>query len=387
MSDLEKDFLKDIKMSIFVDRINRKEYFEYHEYSKYYTINEERVRLTQEQINQEERYTNEQKKNILQDKNIQYKYQFTPKIQSNIAGTLLCDFINCKFTEFDNLKLLIDKYSLAIIWGVLKELGYKEDVKRFLSKEEYYLILNTIVKDYGKILEKIRLNFISDINYLYMDNLEDIKDLSPYQRYFVKSYSNNYGKALNYFNSEKITVRLVNMDPSIISILRTDEKDAIKDVKNKEIFEMIKEKNKIVLTPHTLESEDIKQILLIELSELICINKFPIKICQNCGKHFVTTSRTDEVYCNNVYKDGKTCKEIGFVSYKKKLLADDDVARLYRNTYQQKLLRVRRNPENQKYIDDLESFRNQYKKVREDIDSGKMSKKDFEKWLLKVKDS
>ena len=37
-----------------------------------------------------------------------------------------------------------------------------------------------------------------------------------------------------------------------------------------------------------------------------------IKQCENCKKFFVPEKRSDEVYCNRIYKNGKTCKELGY---------------------------------------------------------------------------
>ena len=38
----------------------------------------------------------------------------------------------------------------------------------------------------------------------------------------------------------------------------------------------------------------------------------PIKQCENCKKFFSPAKRSDEIYCDRVYKNGKTCKELGY---------------------------------------------------------------------------
>ena len=68
--------------------------------------------------------------------------------------------------------------------------------------------------------------------------------------------------------------------------------------------------DRILPIPYTFESKDIFQLLIIELQEIICMDKFEIKKCKNCGKYFVPEKRIDELYCNNIYEDSRICKEI-----------------------------------------------------------------------------
>ena len=59
-----------------------------------------------------------------------------------------------------------------------------------------------------------------------------------------------------------------------------------------------------------VECTDVIQTLLIELLEIANLN-IEIKKYRNCGKFFVPDNRSDEIYCSNIYENGKTCKEIG----------------------------------------------------------------------------
>lgn len=40
--------------------------------------------------------------------------------------------------------------------------------------------------------------------------------------------------------------------------------------------------------------------------------KTPIRRCENCGLLFLPKVRSDEVYCDRIFKDGKTCKQVGY---------------------------------------------------------------------------
>ena len=61
--------------------------------------------------------------------------------------------------------------------------------------------------------------------------------------------------------------------------------------------------------------------------------------CQNCGKLFFPHSRSDEIYCNYIFKNGKTCKELG---YEMKVAADQ-IMKEYRRIYKMQNARKLRN--------------------------------------------
>lgn len=66
----------------------------------------------------------------------------------------------------------------------------------------------------------------------------------------------------------------------------------------------------------------------------------PVK-CQNCGKLFFPHSRSDEIYCNSIFRNGKTCKELG---YEMKVRADQ-IMNEYRRIYKMQNARKQRNPQ------------------------------------------
>ena len=111
------------------------------------------------------------------------------------------------------------------------------------------------------------------------------------------------------------------------------------------------------------------------------MDKFEIKKCKNCGKYFVPEKRTDELYCNNIYEDGRTCKEIGSFKVKQKMINNDDDLRTYRNVYQKLLLRTRRNPENLQYEKEFENFKEDNRKMRDKLDKGKVTYEEYVEWL------
>ena len=185
--------------------------------------------------------------------------------------------------------------------------------------------------------------------------------------------SKNNSKALSHFENDKLNIALGDLSRLNTPLNIIDENQAIEIAKAN--------KDRILPIPYTFESNDICQLLIIELQEIVCMDKFEIKKCKNCGKYFVPEKRTDELYCNNIYEDGRTCKEIGSFKVKQKMINNDDDLRTYRNVYQKLLLRTRRNPENLQYEKEFEKFKEDNRKMRDKLDKGKVTYEEYVEWL------
>ena len=262
------DFIKNRKISnvtrLYVDRNLRKEYLTYMNYKK--ARNDFEAILVQ---------------------------------KDNRIGTLLCNFLNCDFRAIESVKNFIQDYSLTLFAEITKM-----EFKNTYTANEYEKLINELVEKSGDKLESIKEDFISEVNYLFnINQLEEIKDLTPLQRFYVLTMSKNSSKRLSYFENDKLNITLGDLSRLNTPLNIIDENQAIEIAKVN--------KDRILPIPYTFESNDICQLLIIELQEIVCMDKFEIKKCKNCGKYFVPEKRTDELYCNNIYEDGRTCKEIG----------------------------------------------------------------------------
>lgn len=54
--------------------------------------------------------------------------------------------------------------------------------------------------------------------------------------------------------------------------------------------------------------------------------------CENCGKPFIPSVRSDEIYCNRIFKNDRTCKQVGYENK----INSDEVMKSYRNAYKSK---------------------------------------------------
>ena len=68
------------------------------------------------------------------------------------------------------------------------------------------------------------------------------------------------------------------------------------------------EKNELCLG---LIIDNIETLITLELINLKN-NNIPIKKCENCKKLFIPSKRSDEIYCDRIFKNGKTCKDLGY---------------------------------------------------------------------------
>lgn len=301
------------------------------------------------------------------------KYQDTysshiKKDEFNI-GEQLCDFLNTDFENPNSFKTLIKKYSINFFLN-LTDIKYSDFP---VSTEEYENSLDILINDHKYVFSLFRQDLMLDIEYIFnMNNLEEIKDLTPLQRFQVMTNSDVSSKSLKKIDNDKVRINL-----SAFEILRDYSNYPMRQNETQRIVSKAN-----VSSSYFIECTDIIQALLIELLEIAKLN-IEIKKCRNCGKFFVPDNRSDEIYCSNIYENGKTCKEIGHFKVQQKLIQENDDLRIYRNVYQKLLLRTRRNPSNTKYAREFEFFKDDNNKWRENISKGKCTEKEYVDWLKK----
>ena len=301
------------------------------------------------------------------------KYQDTysshiKKSEFNI-GEQLCDFLNTDFENPNSFKSLIKKYGINFFLN-LTDIKYSDFP---VPAKEYEKSLDILINNHKYVFSLFRQDLMLDIEYIFnMNNLEEIKDLTPLQRFQVMANSDVSSKSLEKIDNDKVKINL-----SAFEILRDYSNYPMRQDETQRIVSTAN-----INSSYFIECADIIQALLIELLEIAKLN-IEIKKCRNCGKFFVPDNRSDEIYCSNIYENGKTCKEIGHFKVQQKLIQENDDLRIYRNVYQKLLLRTRRNPSNTKYARDFEFFKDDNNKWRENISKGKSTEKEYIEWLKK----
>ena len=299
------------------------------------------------------------------------KYQDTysshiTKSEFNI-GEQLCDFLNTDFENPNSFKSLIKKYGINFFLN-LTDIKYSDFP---VPAKEYEKSLDILINNHKYVFSLFRQDLMLDIEYIFnMNNLEEIKELTPLQRFQVMANSDVSSKSLEKIDNDKVKINL-----SAFEILRDYSNYPMRQDETQRIVSTAN-----INSSYFIECADIIQALLIELLEIAKLN-IEIKKCRNCGKFFVPYNRSDEIYCSNIYENGKTCKEIGHFKVQQKLIQENDDLRIYRNVYQKLLLRTRRNPTNTKYAREFEFFKDDNNKWRENISKGISTEKEYIEWL------
>lgn len=305
--------------------------------------------------------------------NVYKKYQDTysshiKKSEFNI-GEQLCDFINTDFENPDSFKALIKEYGINFFLN-LTDIKYSDFP---VPANEYIKSLDELINNHKYVFSLFRQDLMLDVEYIFnMNNLEETKDLTPLQRFQVMTNSEVSSKSLDKIDNNKIKINL-----SAFEILRDYSNYPMRQDETQRIVSKAN-----INSSYFFECTDIIQTILVELLEIAKLN-IEIKKCRNCGKFFVPDNRSDEIYCSNIYENGKTCKEIGHFKVQQKKIQENDDLRIYRNVYQKLLLRTRRNPSNIQYARDFEFFKDDNNKWRENISKGKYTEKQYVEWLKK----
>ena len=104
----------------------------------------------------------------------------------------------------------------------------------------------------------------------------------------------------------------------------------------------------------------------------------------NCNRYFIT-SKSNTVFCENIFSDNKTCREIGNQLFQKKKEKEESVYGTYRKMYSKKAMMVKRNPDIESYKIDYDKWKKESKHFLDNIKNGTKTYEQFEKWLEKNK--
>lgn len=117
-----------------------------------------------------------------------------------------------------------------------------------------------------------------------------------------------------------------------------------------------------------------KYDILKIIERRININK-----CSNCGKYFIPKNKSNEKYCDNIFKDNKTCKAI---SYNVKL-EKDEIENLYRKAYKTQNAKKHRNSHIKNINDTFKKWSTEAKMQKDLCKNNIITIEEFKIWLTK----
>ena len=99
--------------------------------------------------------------------------------------------------------------------------------------------------------------------------------------------------------------------------------------------------------------------------------------CKNYGKYFVPTTKSNEIYCTRVFRNGKTCRDIGY----ELSVQSDEITKLYRNAYKTQNAKKQRNKDIANVDKLFSNWASEAKKMYKLCKDNKIKFDELSKWL------
>lgn len=292
----------------------------------------------------------------------------------NSIGNSLVEFLNFNFDEFKDYFIYFTKY-----FG-----KYYDE----LTVDEWYELERSLIYDPNKVItlakrkyrtdkskvKKIQKTFRNAIEFIYnIQDRDDLKPLNFQQRFYLTCILNKdfLNLAIDLENQPSFTFKYPD---DFYSIRPKNEQQYIKRIAEYD------PNGKKLTNNNYYRSKNIFSVLYITLYYLTFITNTYIKKCKNCNKYFLS-NKNNTVYCDNIFKDNKTCKQVGSKLTQKKKENNNPVYQKYRSIYAKKAMNARRNS-------DIDSIQKQYEKWKKetseflaDIEKGTKTYDEFNEWL------
>lgn len=319
-----------------------------------------------------------------------YKDLIIPYNQN--IGTTLVKILNMKssllklFDEF--LSILKTLETLNDIHNYINDFFIKHEnidflcmIKNRIYNEyiEYAQILNGVISVSPSLSEEDMIEELYSIISTYFFNITStLENLCSY----ITNDENNIKQYLLWhleIPKSHILFAKVNYKKNIIELLSNNNHECF--LKNNKLYKLIP------VRKYTIS--DFTELLNILIDQYFQ-KKFVIKICHNCGKYFIPSSRTDEKYCDNPspQNSSKTCKEYGAKKTYRDKLNSDEARRAHYNTSQFFRMKINRAKEEQEiklYTKLFNTYKTNYEKQKKKFNNNKISESDFINWIVAQK--
>ena len=289
-------------------------------------------------------------------------YQYITKTyeQPNKIGSLLLDFIQKDLKEISYLIFRFYGFQTLITETEKKEiLALNPNENKELDNK-----MKELYSNYQKEFEDFKSQIINILEYCLFNEKRELKDLSPLEKLHIFVNTNSIEKySILAYNKFSKTIKL-NKDTS-----KMTETELIRIIKNKD--------NNRYGIQEIYEIDNFYNLLFLELY-FILQEKTYLKKCKNCGKYFLTINSA-VIYCDNVFEDNKTCREIGASKVFSKNLEKDEAYNLYRKVYKKKQALAK--SKGGTFEIEYNLFKNQGKDKKNAYKLKEITKEEFMKWI------
>ncbi len=291
-------------------------------------------------------------------------YQYTTKVyeQPNKTGSIVLDFIQQDLKEMS--------YFIFRFYGFQTLLTEKERKELLaLNPNENKELNNKIDKLYSKYqkeFESYKRQIIDILEYCLFNEKKELENLTPLEKLYIFIHTNSIKEYPILTYNEFNRIIKLNKDTS-----KMTEKELIETLKNKD--------NNRYGIQEIYEIDNFYNLLFLEIY-FILQEKTYLKKCKNCGKYFLTTNSV-VIYCDNIFADKKTCREIGASKVFTKNLEKDEAYNLYRKVYKKKQALAK--SKGGSFEIEYNKFKHQGKDKKNAYKLKEITKDEFIKWLNK----
>ena len=294
-------------------------------------------------------------------------------------GTFLLDFMNTDFDDFEDFSLLLDKYLFIpllffynpnilndCLYGrnVISKKEYLKENILILSEEEFMYYWKLFYEEYNWDLSTTQLKF------------ENIFENQYYKKFLevTNVMDDNYDLFEEFSSKEDHFSAIKDIAPEFTTIqMSYDVKDFCD---NTNIYNYFSAKNPI-------------DIAYVSARELLN-NKKSFRLVRYgiCNYYFIPKTSHTPLYCDEIYQDGKTCKEYAKLISTTKTYESDPLCKKYRNRY--KNLHKQASLSNNPKVSLLcEEYKLKGPKMLEKYQLGKITPEEFENWIdgMKIRKS
>ena len=327
----------------------------------------------------------------IEDRYVQESHSFR-----NPLGNFLFDFLNANVIDKIFIKKLLFKYGIAALTDPVGK-SFSEDFNLFYEDPRASKNDDSIDIDYFQSKMSAGIKNIMDSYIVLQKALRDVIDfsynineekylngLTPTQRYYIYVHSykeDSYMELFKYLTDVSFSQEFdfSEYDKSIKESNFNSPESLAKYIKNEckknQNFQI---KNYMYSFSSLLSAYYFCVLYFVE-------NNIPIKTCKNCGRYFIPENRVSSVYCNRIFENNKTCKEVGANNAYKEKLKKDEINLLYRKTLSAKKMLANRNPDIPMYLEKYEAWKSEANQFKQDIKSGKKDQEEFKQWLEQTK--
>lgn len=291
-------------------------------------------------------------------------------------GHFVLDFMNTDFEQEEDFYNFVFKYCFEdLLYKYTNK--FKIDSSRYYDKSNSLLIkrkdlediLKNLYKEYASNMKSIK-DLLDDI-IIDTDERIDIGTLSEEELYKAVQNEEEY--------LEKYTIK--NEDFKLDFLVQEID-DLRLDFVMYEFFPYNIDGTLSDNIPYSFKSNNYLNILYISLKQLLYMNNdLSIRKCANCGKYFIPKTMRDTKYCDEIFKDNKTCKEVGRELAFKEKLDKNPLLKTYRTRYQTLSKQAAEREKHEMY----EYFKKEGPAMRKKFIDGEITSEEFQSWIDSTK--